>query len=1443
MRWRPLARRVAALVAALVALTILAGLLFTQTDWGRRRTRNLIQTQAARVFNGEVRIGEVRGSFLRGVLLSDVVLANEGQDVVRIGEASIRYSLIQLLRGEAIEIDELGLTDVSVSGRRTPSGPLNLSQLMKARAPSGRPGRPITIRRITVEKATITFDDAWGPSWAQLPRRITDLKATLALTVRDGIVTLPIASLAAQGTRPDLLIRHFTGTVTIGGQGWSVDKGALGTARSTVTFTARTAVDSGQRTYDVRVAPSTVDFPELSAVLPGVRTIDDAGSLQLTMSGPENRLATDAAIGAPSGDIRLSAILDSTVPGWKGAGTATFSGVDVSRWLPTTSVSRITGRVDFDLLLGLGRHFPRGTFNFSGPHAMFVGYEASPLAARGRLTADRAELAAITGTAYGSPVNARGWIAIAAPYDFHLIGHARGLDLRKLPPTVPAPKIETALTMAFDATGRFQDPYLTGTAVFERSIVLGAEVNAGARASLDTSTLPTRYAATGHVANLDLATVGRAFVIETLTSPEYAGVVTGHFDIEGVGTTMDEVDMRVGLRDATASLFGGEFRASEFQGTIWRDTIRGKLTTTLAAVDPAAVAGDPRFAGRVSGVINVDLDLPGIFSTGPDVATMRVSGTADLRDSRIGEIDVRTANLEGSLAKGTVQVSRAVVSGPVFTGEGSGTIPLAGGDAAFTFRARAADLATLRPWLPVAATGSAEIEGTATGPYEQLVIRGKFTGNNVAASDVRMLTATGDFDATVPAGRIADASIKATIAGTFLQAGGWSAPTVTARLSYGSQQLRGDVGAVLADGRRLSASGALAIHTDHQELHLESGAIQIGDQRWQVADDAGDAVVSWDAAAIHVRNVVLVSPSAKNRVTIQGSLGRNEPAGTITIDAVEMPVESLGAFVPQMAGYRGTLKGRINVAGTLTAPTITANLSVVKGSFRDFSFDSLTVDGRLDQGDFDGKVRLDQAAGRWLTINGRIPSNVFSAVGPSRPLDLSIKSSPIDLSVVEGFTDAVSDVSGVLEIDVRATGVSTDPHVDGFVRVTGAAFTVPLTGASYRNGDVRITLVPDSVLVDSFRIEDDKGDPLELSGGATTHELRLGTFSAELSATRFEVLQNAMGDVDLNGVLTISGTPAAPVISGDLAIHRGDLAADRLLEYFDRPYATTALAPSATVDAATAAVQRWWDRASLRLRLLATNNLAFRGDALRFRAGSAAGLGNVNVTFGGDVTLRKQPAESTTLVGVLTTDRGSYAFQGRRFTIEKGGTIRFMGDASAPLISIAAERTVSGVQIRAAVRGTTTAPELQLSSRPGLEESDILSLLLFGVPTNELAAGQREEVAFQAASLASGFVVSPAITAIGRALGLDYLDLERGNDPSSPNLRLSAGREVWPGVFLTYGREFGTLEYNEFMIEYSLSRFLKLRGTLTDADGARSRASLFRRIERGGMDLIFSFSY
>ena len=53
---------------------------------------------------------------------------------------------------------------------------------------------------------------------------------------------------------------------------------------------------------------------------------------------------------------------------------------------------------------------------------------------------------------------------------------------------------------------------------------------------------------------------------------------------------------------------------------------------------------------------------------------------------------------------------------------------------------------------------------------------------------------------------------------------------------------------------------------------------------------------------------------------------------------------------------------------------------------------------------------------------------------------------------------------------------------------------------------------------------------------------------------------------------------------------------------------------------------------------------------------------------------------------------------------------------------------------------------------------------------------------------------------------------------------------------------FGAEQATEMILEYQISEFLRFQGSVAETSGVVQR-NAFRRIERGGLDLIFFFSY
>ena len=87
---------------------------------------------------------------------------------------------------------------------------------------------------------------------------------------------------------------------------------------------------------------------------------------------------------------------------------------------------------------------------------MYMGYEADRVRARGQLTATNVLVAAASAVAYGAEVTTGdSSIGIDSPFPFRFQGAVTGIDLRRVPATVPVPRVESLLTFDYDVSGRF----------------------------------------------------------------------------------------------------------------------------------------------------------------------------------------------------------------------------------------------------------------------------------------------------------------------------------------------------------------------------------------------------------------------------------------------------------------------------------------------------------------------------------------------------------------------------------------------------------------------------------------------------------------------------------------------------------------------------------------------------------------------------------------------------------------------------------------------------------------------------------------------------------------------------------------------------------------------------------------------------------------------------
>ena len=258
------------------------------------------------------------------------------------------------------------------------------------------------------------------------------------------------------------------------------------------------------------------------------------------------------------------------------------------------------------------------------------------------------------------------------------------------------------------------------------------------------------------------------------------------------------------------------------------------------------------------------------------------------------------------------------------------------------------------------------------------------------------------------------------------------------------------------------------------------------------------------------------------------------------------------------------------------------------------------------------------------------------------------------------------------------------------------------------------------------------------------------------------------------------------------------------------------------------------------VRLTVANNFVLRSNDLTVPE-APIGLGAVNVTIGGDLRLMKSPGRDVVrLVGAVNTVRGTYDFQGRRFSILRDGTIRFEGGrAIDPDLSVTAERAIQGVLASVNVRGTLKKPELVLSSVPPLEQSEILSLIVFNQPINQLGEGQQVAVTQRAQQIAAGALASTLTNSLGKALNLTEFSIQTGTE-NGATAQVTAGQQLNENLYAKVEQGFGDASTTNIVLEYEIAKWLRLRTNWLQ--GTNAQPLLFQRTQDSGVDLLFTFS-
>ncbi len=555
--------------------------------------------------------------------------------------------------------------------------------------------------------------------------------------------------------------------------------------------------------------------------------------------------------------------------------------------------------------------------------------------------------------------------------------------------------------------------------------------------------------------------------------------------------------------------------------------------------------------------------------------------------------------------------------------------------------------------------------------------------------------------------------------------------------------------------------------------------------------------------------------SARGALSVQGSVGGGESDLDAIVDGLDL--EALAGLVPDEV--RGRLVGRAHLGGTLAAARLEADAALAAPTLGGTQYDDLRV--RLVAGGGRAELHARLAEGRQtLLVDGTAAAQL--SLSPWRIAitdpQARMQADGVDVGFVAAlWPGLVTKAGGRVDGDVTVTGTVAAPEARGTIALTGGrAYVVPL-GLTYEAVELALVLQGRTASVDRFTIQSGKGS---ITGGGNA---RLGSdgamIDARFEAQSFPVFSNQYGRGAVSGWLWVSGTAAAPVLEGSLET-------DGLVIQIPEVLPTSARAPDPTIvvvgpgappapppeaeRTAPPPVPRIFDRAAI------TVQIAVPRDAWVRRS-------DANVELQGWMTLWKKPSEELHLAGDIRGVRGWYAFQGKKFTLVEGSSVRFSGQGLDPVLDITATHTAGDYLVRLKVGGTVTKPALTLQSEPALEQADVLAVLLFGSPAGELSRSQSAGLREQALGIAGAYVASELRQSVAKALGVDDLQFDTGK-AGLQDAQVSIGKYIADDIFVSLSHRFGQ-SVEEVRVEWVIFPEWSLE-TSTDTLG-RSGVDLF----------------
>jgi translocation and assembly module TamB len=555
----------------------------------------------------------------------------------------------------------------------------------------------------------------------------------------------------------------------------------------------------------------------------------------------------------------------------------------------------------------------------------------------------------------------------------------------------------------------------------------------------------------------------------------------------------------------------------------------------------------------------------------------------------------------------------------------------------------------------------------------------------------------------------------------------------------------------------LAAQGILNL--DAREVSIASARL---DYRGQDAHLLAPARVNF-ATGLSVDTLKLGAQQAE--LTVQGQI-----APTLEVRATLRQVRPalVNVFVPNLLAA-GLIEAHADLHGSAASPTGEVALSATGIRMADdaalgLPAADLRVTTQLRGHTADVDARLDAGPASQLHAAGQAPIALDGAV------DMKINGK-LDIGLLNPLLEARGQhATGQLDINATVGGSVAEPQIGGTLSLTQGSLRDYGRGVGLTDIAAQVVGKEGTLQIESFTASAPPGK-LSMSGSVGILQPGLPV-DLKITAQNAQPIVSKLVTANLNAELTVKGTARERLdIAGTVNLNRTLIGIPNGLP------PNVAVLDVRRRGKAAAPVPEKPLIIGLKVDVQAPQQILVQGRGL-------------DAEMGGQLQIRGT-TDSPRVSGGFDLQRGTFSVAGNKLNFTQG-RIAFSGAGLNhkidPTLDFTAQTSIADATTATMrITGFADEPIFEFSSNPSRPQDDIMALLLFGVPANQLSPIQLAQIGVALASLSGvgGDSGLNPLVKLQKSLGLDRLTIGTGTTTTTATGIENSGASIEAGRYIS----------------------------------------------------------